>query len=284
MNTKVLILVFLVMFGFQNCSTEKKLPYISQTENSTFRYGEIVWYDLITPNLSNSIEFYKNTFNWDIKTHIIQGEKYAVIYQDNLPIGGMIEIKSADSSIWISARSTKDINAYTDKITENGGKIIIPKVRLPGRGYFSIIEGNLGEKIALISALKGDPKDAKVIANKSWLWTELWSDDPTKSANFYSKTFNITTNETSESNLPYWEFKYQDKVLAGMIKNPLTNYSSVWVPYIKIENVNSITENAKNQNGTILLNPNQENPEKLIAIIKDPQGAIIGIQNWKNKN
>ena len=278
---RFLLSIFVVMITF-SCSTEKEIPSITNSQTKSFRYGEIVWYDLITPDIEKSKEFYAAIFDWKLETFKVKGQKYVVIYKENVPIGGMIEIKSAESAVWIAAKSVKNVAAFNQNILENGGEIIIEKTVIPGRGDFSIIQGNQGEKISLINSLKGDPANHTVIRNETWLWLELWSDNPTKSIAFYKDAFKLDTEESVLNNLPYWNFTYNDVAVAGMIKNPLTNRSTQWVPYIQIEDFETIIYNIESNNGYFILRPKGTLDSGNIAVFQDPLGATVCLQNWNN--
>ena len=63
-----------------------------------------------------------------------------------------------------------------------------------------------------------------------------------------------------------------------MIKNPVTNQGTQWVPYVKMNDPVSVVNTAKGSSGSVLLTPTSKIRDGKIGIIQDPHGAIIAIQ------
>ena len=112
----------------------------------------------------------------------------------------------------------------------------------------------------------------------SWLGIELWADDANKAQRFYETTFSVTTEKITVDNKPYWHFKSGNRVVAGMAKNPVTNQSSQWVPYLKVNSPAAIVTATKEAGGEVILSPTPSIRNGKLAIIQDPHGALIAVQ------
>jgi len=239
-----------------------------------------LWHDLITPNLEESKEFYNEIFGWTYEERNIKGFKYVIIYNNQILIGAMLELPDIESSTWITSLplSNQELNKRIKLAVDNGAKLALNPLKVPGIGKQVIFEGPQGTVFSLVSQNEYNSSDAFNKNKNDWLGIELWSDDLEKAKKFYENVFDVTTEETSINSMPYWYFKNNDKILAGMIKNPVSNQNSQWVPYLKVNNPATIITATKQAGGSVLLAPNKNIKNGRVGIIQDPYGAIIAIQ------
>lgn len=259
-----------------------EMPGISKKPTHTHRYNQVVWHDLITPDVQEAKTFYGSVFGWTFKDFKVGGKNYVIISHQDQYIGGMIEMPSSESSIWIASVSIEDIDAHIKRTVENGGKVLLKPVTIPGRGKQVILEGTQGEKFSLINSSKGDSELAVTVQNGNWLWMELWANNPSEAHNFYNKTFYTNIEQTTSDGKPYWIFKSKGKKIGGMIQNPLTNVGSQWIPYIQTDNPTNIINKITANKGYVILKPDQSIRKGSVGIFQDPKGAIICLQSWNN--
>ena len=240
-----------------------------------------LWHDLITPNIEESKEFYNKIFGWTFKEKNSKGFKYALIYNNKMLIGGMLEIPNTKSSTWITslALSSQELNKRIKLAVANGAKLALNPIKVPGIGKQVIFEGPQGIIFSLVSV---NAYNSAIVNEKKayndWLGIELWSDDLEKSKAFYESTFNISSEAITIDNKPYWYFKDGEKILAGMTKNPVTNQKGQWIPYVNVELPSAIIEATKRARGSVILSPNKRIRSGALGIIQDPYGAIIAVQ------
>jgi hypothetical protein len=276
--------IFLLSFLF---STNIKLP--KEIQNTIHKQtnslsidnpSSSLWHDLITPDLNISKEFYGKIFNWTFVDVNFKGTKYTTIYNNDKVIGGMIEIKSAKSSTWITSLplSNEDLNNRIKAVISNGAKVLLPPVKLPGRGKQVFFEGLQGEEFSLISKNEYTSKMDTSEVNGNWLGMEFWASDVENAKEFYKNAFEVNVEKTEYDNKSYWLFTLDSKTLAGMIQNPVTNQGSQWVPYIKMDDPAASVTMAEKASGLVIFAPSMKIREGKIGIIQDPHGAIIAIQ------
>lgn len=239
-----------------------------------------LWHDLITPDLKISKEFYGKIFNWTFVDVNFKGTKYTTIYNNDKIIGGMIEVKSAKTSTWITSLplTNQELSKRIKTIVTNGAKVVLPPVKLPGRGKQVVFEGSQGEEFSLISKNEFTSKMNTEETNGNWLGMELWASDVDKAKEFYKNAFEVNVEKTEYDNKSYWLFTLESKILAGMIQNPVINQGSQWVPYIKINDPASMVTEVKKNSGSIILAPSMKFRDGKIGIVQDPHGAIFAIQ------
>lgn len=282
MRKKIIAFVALlltVQFGFSR-SYEASIP-VAETYLQT--NGGIVWYNLVTPNISESKAFYAKICKWTFKDIIKKGQNISIISNNGKPIGSMIEIKNADASTWISSVKTNNIDASIGSVKTNGGRVIIDKFTIGENiGKQVIVEGPLGEKMSFIQT---DNPAMSLLENVEgkWIWEELWSTDIDKSINFYTKVLNLDVALTKDDDRSYWIFNdSNDKKVAGMMNNPLKGANTQWVPYIKISDINGVYQTLQQTDAHIYIKPDMNVRQGTIVVFEDPNGATVCLQNYNN--
>ena len=240
----------------------------------------VIWHDLITPNLEKSKSFYSELFGWSYQSFNEKGFKYALIKNQGEVIGGMIEVATTKSSVWVSSLSVspQEMRKRVEVIVANGGELVIMPLKIPGRGKQLIFKGLQGETFSLITDNDQIIKTKNSNKEGNWFGIELWASDIEKAKDFYKKAFSVENKEVSFNNKPYWYFMKENTEVAGLIKNPLTNMESQWVPYLNSQNLNTLIEKVTVLNGEVILQPNQKVRNGSIGIIQDSFGAILCIQ------
>ena len=110
-------------------------------------------------NIDKSKEFYSNLFNWEFK--FVEEMNYMMFTIKNkdgaITSGGGITPKLNELHPITNYINVENIDTSTEKITELGGKIVLPKNAVPGMGWFVHFtdpDGNL-------MAIWQDDKEAK---------------------------------------------------------------------------------------------------------------------------
>ena len=239
-----------------------------------------IWHDLITPDLTVSKSFYKALFGWTYAEKNIKGFKYTLIYNGSKVLGGMIEVPNIQSSTWISSLPLEaaELNKRIKLAMANGAKLAIQPLKVAGLGKQVVLEGPQGSVFSLSSKNAFNSSLKTHTDSNSWLGMELWADNPAESKAFYEKTFEVTTEEISVDNKPYWYFKNGETPLAGMTKNPVTNQGSQWVPYVKVASPAAIVTATKQAGGDVILAPTDTIRNGKLTLIQDPHGALIAAQ------
>lgn len=115
-------------------------------------------------------------------------------------------------------------------------------------------------------------------------WNELITTDTQASAAFYGKLFGwqatpFTPKGTPAGEPPYTLFKTDanDMGAGGMMQCPEPGIPSHWLPYVVVENVDTSLAKASGLGAKTLLPVMAIGEVGRIAVIQDPQGAVIGL-------
>jgi predicted enzyme related to lactoylglutathione lyase len=132
--------------------------------------------------------------------------------------------------------------------------------------------------VSFIHSESGDP--AFKAMDNSWLWNELWTNDLESSLGYYKGIAPYQPEEVDDEKVPYIMMNKSDKKLCGMMKNPVENMRSTWLPYIKVSDVQDISTRAGALGAVIMLEPKEDIRAGSVAIIQDPNGAPFAVQIW----
>lgn len=281
MKNLILIILTFSLLGFTSEFKDvNNNTIIEKQERVTNDYGKIVWYNLVTPNIENSKQFYGSILDWTFEDNNLKGQKFTIIKHNQIPIGSMLELPKADASIWLASVSVNNTKEIIAKYTNSGGRLLIEPFNINGTGEQIIMEGPLGEKMAYIN---NPASPVSFIDNgpNQWIWAELWSSNANTSKLFYEKVWNIETTASEIKDRPYWYFEKDGEKVAGMITNPVEGSNTQWVPYINIADTASLNKKLEALDINIILAP-QDTGNGSIVIFQDPFGATVCAQNYSN--
>jgi uncharacterized protein len=110
---------------------------------------------------------------------------------------------------------------------------------------------------------------------------ELMSTDVGKAKAFYGKLFDWKLEDMPMPDMMYTMIGVGEGTGGGMLKNPMPNSPSMWVPYVNVDDLAAATAKAKSLGATVL----KENVDVMgrgaFSIISDPTGALLGL--WHQK-
>lgn len=266
--------MFIPVFSFTGVKSTQPADKPSLLDN---HYGNIVWYTLVTPNLAESMEFYQETFGWEVKLSERFKQKMAIVSHQGKPIASMVEIAQADAALWIALVSSPKVSEVAKKFTTNGGRVILKPFEIDNTGKQVILEGPLGEKLGFIENA-AHPISSLSNADKEWIWTELWSDHPEQSKRFYEKVLSAKIEQSPKTSKPYLTIMDGESPVAAIISNPLEEARSQWAPYVNIQNLTGFYEGLKKSKAKILLAPDQNYRDGKIIVFEDPHNALVCVQ------
>ena len=277
MAKKNLILFILMFMVFTGCSRISLTP-VASPPTGVHHQGKFVWHDLLTTDVAAAKDFYGNLLGWSFRE---QG-RYTVVLNGDKAIGGMVHIKPKDgkkhASRWLASLSVPDIEKAANYVKESGGTIHEGPVEMKNRGRGLLISDPQKAQILLLNSIGGDPADIEP-AMGSWLWVELWSDAPEKSIAFYKE---LGDYDAVKGDNEYW-FLWHDKWRAGVrkiSKVPLDDAEVRWIPTVRVTDTKSTSSKARKLGGQVLVEPREISIGGSVALIEDPNGALLIIQSW----
>lgn len=116
--------------------------------------GTFCWSELLAKDPAVAVEFYKNLFNWGIKTTPMgPGFTYTEWQVGGTSVGGMLPIDPSWGPVpshWMNYVAVRDCDAIAKQAQGLGAHAIVPPTDIPGIGRFSILSDPSGASFAVI--------------------------------------------------------------------------------------------------------------------------------------
>jgi hypothetical protein len=115
--------------------------------------GAMMWNELATRERDKAMAFYKGLLGWEFEKQ--QGQEYHLIKNNGRNNGGIMPIDESwgdAPSNWMTYFHVADIEASTKKVTELGGKVIVPITQAGEIGRFSVIADPAGAVVTIMQA------------------------------------------------------------------------------------------------------------------------------------
>jgi uncharacterized protein len=107
---------------------------------------------------------------------------------------------------------------------------------------------------------------------------ELNTNDVAKAKSFYSSLFDWKLEDAPMGDPdPYTMINVGDGVGGGMMKHPMPEAPSAWLPYVAVDNVADATRKAQSLGATIIRDVTEIPEYGSFSIIQDPTGAVLGM-------
>jgi predicted enzyme related to lactoylglutathione lyase len=248
--------------------------------------GKVVWNDLITDDVAAARRFYGAMFGWTfVDTTGPSGSAYVLVRSGNAYVAGMVPVESRDGveiSRWLPYVSVADVDAAVAKAEAAGGKVAA-SARDVGIGRVAAVLDSEGAVLGLARSDIGDPDDATTApAIGRIVWTELLSNDPQAAAGFYDSVVGYQSRTIARRGGEYTLLSARGTDRAGILRNPTGSWSPVWLTSIGVSDAAAAARQAESLGGTVLVAASPALRENTMAIVADPSGAILVLQQVKN--
>jgi hypothetical protein len=111
---------------------------------------------------------------------------------------------------------------------------------------------------------------------------ELNTTDVDKAKAFYGELFDWKLDDVEMGpSGTYTMIKVGEGTGGGMLKHPIPGASSMWLPYVLVDDIAAATEKARSLGATVMKDVYEVAGVGWLSIIGDPTGAVLGL--WKPK-
>jgi uncharacterized protein len=110
---------------------------------------------------------------------------------------------------------------------------------------------------------------------------ELMSTDVGKSKSFYEELFDWELQDMSMPDMNYTIIKVGEGTGGGMMKNPMPGASSMWMPYVLVDDLKAVTGKARSLGAKVLKDITEVPNMGSFSVITDTTGAMFGL--WESK-
>lgn len=248
---------------------------------TTIPTGKFVWFEYLTKDERKAQAFFGELFNWKTKEVPMGQGKYTMIALGNDTIGGYSQPPPGvpPQTRWLSHLQVANIQSTANQVKSLGGKILKEPYKVGDQGTMSIAIDPLGAVFALWQPNKPEGTGDYRGSDGSFVWNELYTDDPDRSLEFYKAIGNFTAERmTSPGGVGpdrYDILKSEGKGRAGVMK--MTGVPPMWMPYIQVRNTDHTVERAKKLGASFKHPPEAIPNVGRLAVMMDPQSAPLGV-------
>lgn len=114
-------------------------------------HGAPCWFELDTRDTPQAETFYTNLFGWQAQRW---QNGYVVFAQDGRQVAGMLQITEEMGPVppnWLPHFAVSDCDATAQRVTEIGGRLLVPPMEVPETCRFAIIQDPTGAVSAILT-------------------------------------------------------------------------------------------------------------------------------------
>jgi uncharacterized protein len=114
-------------------------------------------------------------------------------------------------------------------------------------------------------------------------WCELGTTEPTQALAFYGKLFGWTSEDMDMGSGPYHVLKVGGESIGGVMKNPPETQGppALWQCYVTVDDIDATARQCAELGGTVCAGPMDIPGVGRMAVLQDPQGAVISAITYK---
>jgi hypothetical protein len=247
--------------------------------------GKFVWHDLLTTDSPAVEKFYAGLFGWTFEAQKGRENPYKAIRLAGVPIGGIVDVSAkkseAPSATWLSYVSVADVDKAVAGFRSGSAKVLREPGPVGSVATAAVVVDPQGAILGLARITKGDPPDAGLVPEGSFLWMEYVAEDAPGALAFYKDALGFTADPVEDgTKVEYFALKSADTPRAGLYASPWKEVRSNWLPYIRVADAAAAAKKAESLGGRIALAPSPEVRNGTLAIVTDPSGAAVALQQW----
>jgi predicted enzyme related to lactoylglutathione lyase len=117
----------------------------------------VCWADLSTPDAERAKKFYSSLFGWELTTSPNDPSGYLHIKNGEQFIGGIPPAEHRNPNApphWLLYFQVADVEAATQKVSQLGGKVLMPPRKMENVGTWSIVADPQGAVFALFKSAR----------------------------------------------------------------------------------------------------------------------------------
>lgn len=117
--------------------------------------GAFIHIEIASTDPERTRKFFEDVFDWEFESH--PEMNYHTYAAPSGPGGGLMRPMESQSPGILNYLLTHDIDADVKKVEEAGGRILQPKMEIPGVGWWALFQEPTGITLALFQANRARP-------------------------------------------------------------------------------------------------------------------------------
>jgi len=253
--------------------------------------GQLIWYELMTPDAEASKAFYDSVVGWQIGEPVAEFQGYRMINRsDDRAAGGVLPLtdemqQHGARPIWLGYIGVDDTDAAVAAIEEAGGKSLMPAMDIPNVGRIAMVADPQGAPFYVMKPIPpADKPNAQsdvfsVDQPQHVRWNELSTTDQDGAIAFYTSQFGWTQEgDMDMGEMGKYRFiQNRGTTIGAVMRKPPQLPVSLWTFYVGVDDIDRATEAVTSGGGRILHGPMEIPGGEFSLNAIDPQGASFGL-------
>ena len=251
---------------------------------TSYAPGTPSWVDLATDDPDASRAFYRSLLGWDYEIGGPETGGYTMCRLRGLRVAGIWQMMPEMTAegvppAWVTYFSTNDIDGSVKRITDSGGSLLNGPMDIMEQGRMAIASDPTG---AVFGLWEPAAHIGAELVNEvgALIWNELLTRDEPAAIAFYTEVFGYTIEAVDVgSTSQYVLLKVDDRPIGGLMSMPPEvpdEVPSYWGTCFAVADTDASVQVAQDAGGTLTYGP-EDSPYGRIAILTDPQGAVVSI-------
>jgi uncharacterized protein len=249
-------------------------------EVKSYAAGTPSWVDLQTSDPEAARSFYGELFGWQFEIGPPETGSYAVCRLRGHGVAGIGGEPTQEGmpTAWTTYIATDDVDADAERISANGGSIMMGPMDVMTQGRMAIAADPTGAVFGLWQA--GETTGAGLTNEPGAMsWNELATRDLDAARRFYTAVFGYAWADvdTGEGGPPYATFKVDGRDAGGamqMTDQFPAEVPSYWGVYFAVDDTDASVALVERRGGSVQMPPT-DSPYGRFAAVTDPQGAMF---------
>ena len=252
--------------------------------------GRFIWHDLITTDVDAAKAFYGELLGWTYAVWTAEqgnpapadAPEYPMIVAGagSMPQGGiMLRQDPMVPPHWLGHIALPGVDEVAARVEPAGGQVMFGPFDIPGVGRDVAIADPEGAVFAVVT-FGGDgmylPDGAR--PEGSFVWDELIANDIEGAKAFYAAVTGWGAEGWPGGEVPYTLFMAGEAQAGGLMARPDgMQMPPAWLTYVNVADAAAAAAKVTALGGTVYAGPFEVPTIGWIAVIGDPQGAVLGL-------
>lgn len=239
----------------------------------------VSWVDLQTPDPAKARKFYGELLGWTFVGGDDPNTGYYTMAQlGGRNVAGLAKLREGSPfpPMWSLYLAVEDADAIARKITEAGGKVVVPPMDVMEEGRMAYFADPTGAHFGVWQGRRH--QGAQVVEEPgAMVWHEVYTRDLAKAHAFYTQVFGLEKKRLDAPGIDYWPLQKDGKTVFGSMQMTAQfppEVPSHWNVYFAVTDTDAAVKKAEGLGGQVMAPP-FDTPYGRMAVLVDPTGAAF---------
>ncbi|MHA5052406.1 VOC family protein [Streptomyces sp. SD15] len=242
--------------------------------------GTPCWADAMFSDVEGAKSFYGDVLGWTFGEASSEYGNYTQAYADGKAVAAVVPPMPGQEgqSTWCLYLASPNVHATAEKITANGGEVLMKPMQVGDFGSMLIARDPSGVVFGVWQAGTHEGFEAKAVPG-AYCWAEIFTRQPEKSDAFFPAVFGYGAKQLDDGAIDFRLFDLGEEPVLGRMK--MTDEFPPEVPsylnvYFTVEDCDAAVAKATERGAILRFGP-MGSPFGRFAALSDPQGAPFSV-------